>query len=128
MDTAARLDLPALRARASNDEALVREVIEDFLRDADELLSAVVAGVGGGRFGEAARDAHRIRGALLARGAGPAAVAASALEAAACSLVAVAEPTGAQKNDVCGLLEAFRGCLEEARAEMRSYVGESSPI
>jgi HPt (histidine-containing phosphotransfer) domain-containing protein len=127
-DLPPRLDLPALRARASNDEELVREVLDDFLRDVGALRGAVDASVDDRHFADAGRAAHRIRGALLALGAGPAAAAASALEAGACALGTVTDPSEAQRGEVSALLLTFRRRLDEACAAMRSYLGEESSI
>ena len=61
-------DLDDLRARAGHDEALVYDVLEDFLRcgvRTSELRCAAEARA----FGELGKAAHRLRGTLLALGA-----------------------------------------------------------
>lgn len=123
-----QVDLPALRARAGNDEELLREVLGDFLRDVGSLRGAVEVSIDDGRFGDAGRAAHRIRGALLALGADRAALAASALEDGAGALVAVTEPTEAQRDQVSAQLVTFATCLADACAEMKRYLGDESPI
>jgi HPt (histidine-containing phosphotransfer) domain-containing protein len=123
-----QVDIPALRARAGDDEELVREVLADFLRDVGDLRGVVDGSVGDGRFADAGRAAHRIRGALLALGAGPAAGAASALEACAFTLASGTEPAAVERGQIAALLAVFGACLDAACAEMRRYLGDGSRI
>lgn len=79
------LDLAALRDRAGHDEALVCELLEDFLArgvGTSQLCSALEAHA----FGELATLAHRLRGALLALGARSAGAVAEEVERQAATL------------------------------------------
>jgi HPt (histidine-containing phosphotransfer) domain-containing protein len=57
-------DLTAARARLGDDDALYKEVVELFLREAGDQLSALRASVTNSDLDEAQRIAHALRGAL----------------------------------------------------------------
>jgi len=86
------LDLAELRDRASNDDELVVELLQDFLSRRSTTFDLKCACTRGS-FKELSRLAHRLKGTLLALGAKPAASAASDVEVIASGLIGTGELT-----------------------------------
>ena len=123
---AAEVDLAALRERACQDDELVREVLLDFLSTSDELVGEMIGFANTGRFAEAAARAHRVRGALLALGAGRAAEAATEVEHLATTLSTARVLTDLHASVLTGVLHTFRMRLDAARTEMFRFLGARS--
>lgn len=101
------LDLEGLRERVCHDDALIRELLEDFIQCAPEMLAAVEDACAGERRTDLKSRTHRLKGALLAIGAERAAASAKKLEYGA---LEEAVPT------LASMLDALRADLVEVRA------------
>lgn len=118
-----QLDLAALFERASQDEELVREVLQDFLATSDAMLRELVTSVEAREFSTAAAKAHRLRGALLALGATRAAQAAGEVELAGFAIAGTSAMTAAHGDALANTLVVLQERLASACSEMRRFVG-----
>jgi len=112
------IDFEALRERTGGDEDLIREVFADFLAHEERWLDELREAVFREAFGEAAKLAHRLRGALLALGASPAGQLAAGVEERAGAL---AKGDGGG-NGLASEALAFEQAVRKASDAMRLHV------
>jgi len=117
---APKIDLAALLVRAGNDDDLMREVIGDFLAGSHELVTSVVTAAAAGDHGAAAAHAHRIRGALLALSAGPAALAAGEVEQLAANVGTATADASAER--LAAAVRVFVEVVASVSLEMRRFL------
>jgi HPt (histidine-containing phosphotransfer) domain-containing protein len=77
------IDLALLRQQFGEDDALLREIIEDYREQRIEISAQIHQSLARGDLIAAAEHAHQIKGSLLTLGAQAAAAAASELESVA---------------------------------------------
>jgi CheY-like chemotaxis protein len=118
------VDLSALSERANHEDEFIRELLGDFLALSESTPLEILAAVETGRHDVASAKAHRLRGALLAVGATPAAKAVGEIElhASALANAPVSEPQRAALSAVVG---ASLAIVEQARAEVRRFLAGS---
>ena len=117
------LDLAELRDRASNDDELVVELLQDFLSRRSTTFDLKCACTRAS-FKELSRLAHRLKGTLLALGAKPAASAASAVEVIASGLIGTSEQTSEapRLSALSGAVDVLCARLDETVSAMQSVV------
>lgn len=119
------LDLAELRARAGHDEALVCELLEDFVGRAagiSELRGAAESHA----FDEMGKMAHRLRGALLALGARSAGAVAEEVELQASALaIGTGAPDSLSLWVLSLALAELSKRVEEARDAMRAVLASA---
>ncbi len=119
------LDLQELRDRAGGDEALVLELLGDFL-DGGMGLNELCDAVQGHAFEETSRLAHRLEGALLALGAREAATAAREVELHAAALVGGGPPPLDESVERLSFVrDALIRSYDDACRAMRSVVDDA---
>lgn len=108
------IDFTDLSIRAGNDQALAREVLTDLLAIVEAERPLLRDECAGRAFEAAARRTHRLRGSLLAVGAGWAARRALRLEEAA------------EQNavDIEHALVGFENALDDAVDAIRDHLGK----
>lgn len=110
------IDFNDLHLRAGNDDTLAREVLGDLIaiveRERPQLREACRTRA----FDDAARTTHRLRGALLAVGAGWAARRAERLESVA---------NEHRDEDIENAFGRFEGALDDAVAAIHRFLGRS---
>lgn len=101
------LDLVGLRDRVCGDDALVRELLADFVEIADGLVLGVATALASTVRADVKAATHRLKGGLLAIGAQRAAASAQILEDGA---------LGGDLAELAALLATVAGDVAEARA------------
>jgi len=113
------VDFAGLRARAGGDEALVREVIGDFLSLRATWMRELRDAVEEASLPDVSHAAHRVRGALFALGAGIAGARAAELEA----IAGEADGATSTSSRLRATLESLEEAVESAAASMRAHLG-----
>ena len=122
---AAILDLTELRARARDDDALIRSLFADFVLRRERWTAELRDAVTREDFGELALLAHRLRGALNTLGARRAGAIASEVEARAAFVDLAADGHGSRRA-VADAAEALANAILEVSNAMHEHLRERS--
>jgi CheY-like chemotaxis protein len=120
------LDLADLRARTGDDEALIAELFQDFLRHGERWSETLQQAAEAQAFADLSPLAHRLRGALAALGARRAGAAAAEVEAHAFALAAGTAGAAEARTLLAVALTDLTQGLVMVRSAMREFL-EAAP-